>query len=237
MKIRGALFDKDGTLIDFDRTWQPIVEHLVNEMTSGDAQRSRELMAAIGYDEKAGKFAAGSIFAAGNTLDLVDAWHPDLPANERAAKVAWYDTYFSDASPAASVPLTDLKAFLSTLQQMSLKLGIATNDVTRSATAFAEAAGLSHYFDFITGYDGVPKPKPAGDMIWAFCEATGLEPAEIAMVGDNTHDLETAVAGGAGHKVGVLTGSGFQADLEALADVVLPGIDALPDYLAELNGA
>ena len=36
MKIRGALFDKDGTLIDFDRTWQPIAERLVLQIADGD---------------------------------------------------------------------------------------------------------------------------------------------------------------------------------------------------------
>ena len=41
MKIRGALFDKDGTLIDFDRTWQPIAERLVLQIADGDEEGCR----------------------------------------------------------------------------------------------------------------------------------------------------------------------------------------------------
>ena len=237
MKIRGVLFDKDGTLIDFDKTWQPIAEELALNVAGGDAQEAARLMRAAGFDEASDRFAAGSIFAAGNNLDLTDAWHPGLPAHKRAEKALEYDAYFSAASAGASVPLTDLPHVLGLLRAKDMRLGIATNDVTVSAVEFAKAAGLSAVFDFITGYDGVPVPKPAGDMVVAFCAAVELRPAEIAVVGDNTHDLEMAVAGGAGHKVGVLTGTGSKSDLEPLADIVLDHIDHLPAHLDELNSS
>ena len=60
-------------------------------------------------------------------------------------------------------------------------------------------------FDAAYGYDAVANPKPAPDTILAFCDLTGLKPSEIAMVGDNRHDLEMARAGGAGLAVGVLS--------------------------------
>lgn len=235
MKIRGVLFDKDGTLIDFDKTWQPIAEQLVREMSNGDDQEASRLMGLAGYDESTKRFSAGSVFAAGNNLDLADVWHPGLGPAQRAAKAQEYDAYFSAKSAAASVPLTDLHHVLGLLRGQSMQLGIATNDATLSAREFAMAAGLSTVFDFITGYDGVPVPKPAGDMVLAFCAAVELKPAEVAVVGDNTHDLEMAAAGGAGHKVGVLTGNGSMADLQPLADIVLDHIDHLPAHLDELN--
>lgn len=235
MKIRGVLFDKDGTLIDFDKTWRPIAERLVLDIAGGDTQEAARLMRAVGFDETANRFQAGSIFAAGNNLDITDAWHPGLSPGERAKKTADYDAYFSAESAAASVPLTDLRHFLGLLRAQNMQLGIATNDATLSAKEFSKSAGLDDLFDFITGYDGVPVPKPAGDMLVAFCASANLEPAEVAVVGDNTHDLEMAVAGGAGHKVGVLTGTGSKPDLEPLADIVLDHIDQLPDHLEELN--
>ena len=133
------------------------------------------------------------------------------------------------------MPLTDLTHVLGLLRAQDLRLGIATNDVTVSAEDFAKSAGLSPLFDFITGYDGVPVPKPAGDMVFAFCASVRLQPAEVAVVGDNAHDLEMGLAGGVGHKVGVLTGTGTKADLAPLADIVLDHIDQLPAHLDELN--
>ncbi|NNF80807.1 MAG: HAD family hydrolase [Rhizobiales bacterium] len=237
MKIRGVLFDKDGTLIDFDKTWQPIAQKLALEIARGDTQEAARLMRLAGFDEASNRFAAGSIFAAGNNLDLTDAWHPGLPPGERAEKAREYDDYFSAFSAEASVPLTDLPYVLGLLRAKDMRLGIATNDVTVSAQEFAKSAGLGAIFDFITGYDGVPLPKPAGDMVVAFCASVNLQAAEVAVVGDNTHDLEMAVAGGAGHKVGVLTGNGSRADLEPLADIVLDHIDHLPAHLDELNSS
>lgn len=235
MKIRAVLFDKDGTLIDFDKTWQPVVERLALQVAEGDAEEAARLTRAVGFDERANRFAAGSIFAAGNNLELTDAWHPELAGQARAAKAVEYDIYFADASAHASVPLTDLPHVLGVLRAGGLRLGIATNDATLSARKFSAAAGLDDHFEFIIGYDGVPEPKPAGDMVTAFCEALGLAPHEVAVVGDNTHDLHMAAAGGAGHSVGVLTGTGARADLEPLADCVLDHIDQLPDHLEKLN--
>ena len=66
----------------------------------------------------------------------------------------------------------------------------------------------------------------------AFSDLTGLRPSEIAIVGDNRHDLEMAKAGGAGLAVGVLSGTGTRDSLAPLADVVLESIVELPGYLA-----
>ena len=235
MKIRGVLFDKDGTLIDFDKTWHPVVAKLVVEIADGDEAYAAQLMRAVGFDEVSGRFRPGSIFAAGTNAELAEAWHPELAGEELARKVVEYDAYYSAASAEASVPLTDLNEVLGALRGQDMRLGIGTNDVTEAAHEFVRGASLSPLFDFITGYDGVATPKPAGDMVFAFCAAVDLEPGEVAVVGDNAHDLEMGLASGAGHKVGVLTGTGTKAELAPLADIVLDHIDQLPDHLNELN--
>ncbi|MDN8660439.1 HAD hydrolase-like protein, partial [Staphylococcus aureus] len=82
------------------------------------------------------------------------------------------------------------------------------------------------------GYDAVANPKPAPDVVIAFCDLTGLKPSEIAMVGDNRHDLDMARAGGCGLAVGVLSGTGTRESLAPLADVVLASVADLPAFLA-----
>ena len=71
-------------------------------------------------------------------------------------------------------------------------------------------------------------PKPAGDMIHAFAKATELPPEEIAMIGDNPHDIETARAGGAGLAIGVLSGNASPDDIAHLADHTIESIAELP---------
>jgi phosphoglycolate phosphatase len=87
-------------------------------------------------------------------------------------------------------------------------------------------------FDAAYGYDAVANPKPAPDTVQAFADLTGLRSTEIAMVGDNRHDLEMARAGGCGLAIGVLSGTGTRQSLAEIADVVLDSIVDLPAFLA-----
>ncbi len=236
MTIKGVLFDKDGTLIDFDKTWNRVSWEMSLHIADGDEAEALRLLKLVGLDEKSGRFLPGSIWAAGNNLDLVDAWFPNVSRDERMAKADFFDGYIARVSPEASVPLTDLSAVLGELRSQNLTLGIATNDVTASALGFARAAQLEDLFALILGYDSVENPKPDGDMVSVFCDHVQLNSGEVAVVGDNTHDLEMAANGMAGLKVAVLTGTGTREDLSPLADVILDSIDDLPAYLADHNG-
>ena len=38
MKYSGIIFDKDGTLLDFNRTWLPIYRYAAHEFSGGDTE-------------------------------------------------------------------------------------------------------------------------------------------------------------------------------------------------------
>jgi phosphoglycolate phosphatase len=122
-------------------------------------------MATAGYDHRQRLFRPGSIWAAGNTLDLVTAWLPEAPDSERAAAARWVDDYCERIAPDTAVPVTDLVRFFGNLRQSGLSLGVATNDVTRSAKATMERLGVADLLCAILGYDSVARPKPAADMV------------------------------------------------------------------------
>ena len=68
-------------------------------------------------------------------------------------------------------------------------------------------------------------------MVDGFRAATGLAAAEVAVVGDNLHDLEMGRAAGAGLLVGVLTGTSLREDLADHAHHVLDSIAGLEELL------
>ncbi len=68
-------------------------------------------------------------------------------------------------------------------------------------------------------------------MVKRFAEKTGLKPEEIAMVGDNSHDMDEARAGGAGLAIGVLSGNAKHEDIAHLADHVVGSVADLPKLL------
>jgi phosphoglycolate phosphatase len=131
-----------------------------------------------------------------------------------------------------AVALPGIVDTLATLHKRSYRLGVATNDSTSGAEKTLVTLGVAQLFDAAYGYDAVANPKPAPDTIQAFCDLTGLKPSEIAMVGDNRHDLEMARAGGCGLAVGVLSGTGTRESLAEIADVILDSVADLPDFLS-----
>lgn len=232
---RGLLFDKDGTLFDFHLTWPPLLRALAEDLAKGREDLVSVLLRAIGHDDKAGRFLPGSIGAAGDTYELADAWLSHLEGYERNAFVATLDTYFAKEGPARSVPVTDLVALFTELRERDHIIGIATNDVEASAIETVERFELTSLVDFVAGYDSGHGPKPGPGMALAFCEATQLQPSDIAVIGDNAHDFDMGRKAGAGLHIGVLTGSSGYDDLAPLADHVIDSVALLPALFDRLH--
>ncbi len=230
MTIKAILFDKDGTLVDFNATWFAVGERMALEAADGDRALANTLLERAGYDFSAGRFRADSVFAAGTNAEIVDLWYPDAAPEQRRERIDHFDVVTASEGAARAVPLPGILDALAALHGKGFRLAVATNDSTKGAERTLVTLGVSQLFEAAYGYDAVANPKPAPDVIIAFADMTGLKPSEIAMVGDNNHDMETGRAAGAGLRVAVLSGTGTRATLEPLAHVVLPSIADLPDY-------
>ena len=229
--IKGILFDKDGTLVDFNATWFGVADFLALEAAEGDRWKADRLLVASGYDFATGLFKADSIFASGSNLDVVELWFPKLTEAEQLAAMAHFNEITAIKGSERAVALPDAIETIAALHAAHFRMAIATNDSTSGAEKTLEALRISQYFEAAYGYDAVAKSKPAPDTIYAFCDLTGLKPSELAMVGDNRHDLEMARAGRVGLAIGVLSGTGTQETLAPLADVVLASVADLPALL------
>jgi phosphoglycolate phosphatase len=236
MTIRGILFDKDGTLLDFEATWAGLYRDLASDLAGGDAARAAAMLAAGGVDAATGRMGAGSVLGAGTTTDIVRLWFPELAGTGFTAMVGRIDAVFARHGAVGSVPVEGMAETLAGLAAAGYAMGVATNDATEAARAAISGLGAGSHLPFVFGYDAVARPKPAPDIVHAFAASIGADPAEIAVVGDNRADLEMARAAGAGLAIGVLTGNSPAAELEPIADVVLPSIRELPAFLAARRG-
>ncbi len=234
MTIKGVLFDKDGTLIDVHATWVPIYRAVLKDMLGLDEASAEAMMTTAGYDPERQTFRAGSVLAGGTTGELVDQWWPGLDAEERAARIHTLDHGYAHLVREKLSPLMPIEPILSELKAMGLLLGVGTNDTQHSARDHMAHIGVIEHFEDIIGADTVPVPKPSGNMIRRFAEITGLHVSEIAMVGDNHHDMEEARNGGAGLAIAVLSGNAAHEDIAHLADYTLDSVADLPALLRSL---
>ncbi len=226
--IRGLVFDKDGTLFDFRATWGGWSQALLLELSGGDSARAAALGQVIGFDIATGVFAPDSCVIAHTPAEIADAMMPSLPGVDRAALVARMSSL---ASETAMVQATALVPLFARLKRDGLSIGLATNDFEAPARAHLAQVGITAFFDFVAGFDSGHGAKPEPGPLLAFATDRGLFPHEVAMVGDSVHDLVAGRAAGMS-TVGVLTGIASAQDLAPHADVVLPDIGHLPDWLA-----
>ncbi|WP_339833009.1 HAD family hydrolase [uncultured Parvibaculum sp.] len=232
--LLGILFDKDGTLFEYHGTWGPILVEAAQVAARGRPGLVPAMLEAIGFDTATGRIGPGSIAGGGDTHGLADAWGAIAGGWERAALIAEMDRLFVRLAPERSLPVTDLPLFFAGMKERGLSLGIATNDVEASARATLTRFGIDGLVDFAAGYDSGHGAKPGPGMALAFCSALGLSPDRIAVVGDNSHDLEMGRRAGAALRIGVLTGTSARGDLAPLADHVIDSIADLPALLDEI---
>lgn len=231
-QIKGILFDKDGTLVDFNATWFGVADFMALDAAEGDRWKADRLLAVAGFDFATKRFKPDSIFASGTNLDVVELWFPRLSSEDQLNAVARFNEITTVQGAARAVLLPGVAEALAALHRSAYRLGVATNDSTSGCERTLAALAIAQLFDAAYGYDGVASPKPAPDTILAFSDLTGLRPSEIAMVGDNRHDLEMARAGACGLAIGVLSGTGTRESLAPIADVVLDSVAELPGFLA-----
>jgi phosphoglycolate phosphatase len=237
--LRAILFDKDGTLIDFDATWGPAAYEVMRALAGDDEEAFAELVRVSEYILDERRFLPTSPLVAGSSANYGPVWAQALKRPPSVALYREMDELFGLWGLRYLTPIGRPADLGRRLAERGLRLGIGTNDAEASARAQAEALGLTPHLDFLAGYDSGFGGKPHPGMVLAFAETCAVQPHELALVGDSLHDLEAARAAGA-IGIAVLTGplgEAARAELEPHADHVIASIGELPALLHRLATA
>jgi len=239
MPVRGVLFDVDDTLFAYSASDEAgLLAHLEAEGLLG---RFPAPSAAVGLwrevtEAEYARFLAGELTFAEHRharvrrflARLGHAAAPELPDREAAAWFARYEAHrkatwsaFADAAPvlAALAP--------------RYRLGVVSNSTLGHQRDKLGSIGLLAYFgDAVVCAHEHGAAKPAPGIFLAGCAALGLEPHEVAYVGDN-HAIDAVGARDAGLRAYWLNRTGAAPGTADGAGItVLGSLDELPAALA-----
>ncbi|MFT7674859.1 MAG: phosphoglycolate phosphatase [Gammaproteobacteria bacterium] len=234
MNYQGIVFDKDGTLLDFNKTWLPVYKIAAMKISGNDSGLADELLHQHGFQPDLQRFIGGSLLAAGNNHEIAEAWAVQCGKVDQTEKFSIeLNQIFQEEGAKKSTPVHKLAPTLKTLKSMGFVMGVATADSYQGILNTLNAFDVLDQFDFLAGYDSGYGVKPGGGMVTAFCRHSNLPPEKIIVVGDNRHDIEMGKNANAGLCIGVLTGTSSRVELETIADLVLNNISELPAYLSQ----
>jgi phosphoglycolate phosphatase len=230
-EIELVVFDKDGTLIDFDTMWSDWSVGLVKDVAAAtDPALADPLADALGIDPLTSRIIPGSPMS-GTPMGHLRALTMDTLRRHGFSEVV-VETVVSEAwrppDPVALAhPLADLGTLFETLHARGIRVAVATSDDRGPTEATIAGLDLAALVDgIVCADDGMPI-KPAPDALLHLCGLLGVAPARTAIVGDSPADLLMGRAAGAGLVVGVLSGVGVHDELAPYADVILQSIAEL----------
>lgn len=216
-RLRLALFDLDGTLVDS----APDIAAAVNELLAKHGLAAHPLSVVRGMIGHGIEKLVERAFAA----------HGFAPEGD---KLAERHTEMMGIYCRHLTRLTALRDGASEAVGAARRMGLCTGVVTNKPEGFSRTI-LAHFgmlgdLDMVIGGDSGFARKPAPDMLMAACRAIGCDADEAFLVGDSEADLAAARA--AGIACILVRGGYARVDVELLeADLV---IDDLRDFPALL---
>jgi len=231
-EIKGLLFDKDGTILDFYKTWVPIHWAMALDAAGGDEKLARAILRAGGHDPDTDLIEPQAILGTSSVEAIAECFASELKNIKPTDLVSVITKHYREGGEKHAVIIDGAIEKLRSLRALGYYIGLATNDTEEGLRAsLGRFDGLVELFDFMIGCDGGHGSKPLPGMGIAFAKAIGQHPSACAIIGDTAYDLEMGRVAGFGLRIGVLTGSNRREDLEPYADHVLGSILELDSIL------
>ena len=238
--IKGIVFDKDGTLISYEKCWVERTVAATERLLSrhGAISIMDNIMKRLGVLSDGGIDISGAL-CHGTYADISKLYAAEM--STIGVKITWEELlpelksdfyYFKHL--AKSEPQCDgICELLSSLRGRGSRLGLVTSDDIEGVKATLSPLGVIPLFDAVLCSDGIHPTKPDPYYMLEFCRLTALSPTEVLMVGDTLADMEFGKNAGA-YTLGVGKSEKNREILAAAADFLAPDISHIPEILRKI---
>ena len=190
MKADAIIFDKDGTLIDFDAFWVTVsvkaIEDILNKLGRTDIPAC-DILTAFGVNDGVtdieGVLCKGTYEQMGQIVHGILSEHGcNIPLDEAVKLVI--DAYNKNADAGQVKPTCpELKEVLTELKNQNKRLAVVTTDNDEITRKCLKRLGIEELFDKIYTDNGDLPAKPDPCCALDFADHTGVEKEHLIMVG------------------------------------------------------
>ena len=235
--IACIVFDKDGTLIDFNLTWATRTAAWIQTMVdsvNGGPELSHEIARTTGYDWQNKQVLADGPIAVSTVTKLVALaagelykygllWHEA----EKVVIESIIPTLGAPFKEGEIIALGDVKGTFRLLKEAGIKIAVATGDNRQPTDETLTALEIEAYVDAVRcGDDPLPeKPDPA--VLMGIAQELGIETSQMLMVGDTINDMLAGHNAGVAGCIGITGSTGSAGQLANHADVLIDSIDQI----------
>ncbi len=222
-KIKGIVFDLDGTLIHSNINFPKMKRHMINILEANGVPHGLLTTEDLNVEifEKAER-----------------AWNENgKPESERTVVRAQLEEAMNQGEIEAITTVEQVEEATETVRRLKgrgYKLAILTRSHHAYAVEALKKIGAYEYFDLIIGRNEAPKPKPYAEAMKHTAELMGMQLNEVVLVGDHRLDMMSAASAGCLF-IGVRTGRrGDESWGDKKPEALFDSISDIPAYLEDL---
>lgn len=233
MNVKGILFDKDGTLLDFDGFWTVAASTAADKIIAAVGAEpgiKNCLMKAIGVNNSTasitGSLCCGTYGDISRDIGCVLDSKGYCIEKDKLLQIT-VNAFHSSLCEGKIMPAcAGLKETLAELCRRGIKCAVLTSDDIDGTEHCLNKLGIRQYFNKIYTDDGILRPKPFPDAVNRFCCDEQLGKEEVILVGDTLIDMLCAENSGI-KAVGVAKNSDNKKLLMEKTDIVLEDISKI----------
>lgn len=236
-KIRGILFDKDGTLMDSHVYWGRIIERrslAIMKWYGIDAVFFDDLCLSMGYSRALSRLIPEGPIALVSRSEVISAVINFLCARGIDASRCVLDELFYREHENFLKEIHDytkilhgVRELLGVLVEHDVKLAVVTTDSLRNTEEILSYLGISNYFSTVIGKESTKEPKITGVPARAALDDLRLEAEHVISIGDAPMDIVMAQQSGLKAGLGVATGQTTLYELMGNSKFCVPCLSAL----------